>query len=361
MRNRSAPAAGSDEGTRASQTAERRLKRRRDQVEQRSLHLIHQGDAALEQARDQARRRDGSRADATAAAVGIGCYLVRFQFSRVVPPSLAFLIGIPVLRVLGRVLLRRSIHRARTIGALQHRVVIAGAEGHVDEIAAVLGREKWLGYNVIGALTPEPGDRSAYALRHPAAGILAIDRAGGDRRRGGPRSSSSPVVRSAPPSRCAGWPGQPRARGDVAVVIAPSDAADVSSERISVRPVGGLPLIHLAEPRSQDAVRRAERTFDVIGTLGLMLLFSPLFAFSALRVWSFDRGPILFRQMRVGRDGAAFYCWKFRTMVTNAEELLAGLHNPPTATTSPFTSRALTKQSSLPRCPLRSQPQKQGT
>ncbi len=55
---------------------------------------------------------------------------------------------------MGRWMLRRSIHRARAHGALQHRVVIAGNEGHVDEIASVLRREKWLGYNVVGALTP---------------------------------------------------------------------------------------------------------------------------------------------------------------------------------------------------------------
>ena len=40
---------------------------------------------------------------------------------------------------------------------------------------------------------------------------------------------------------------------DVQVVIAPS-VTDVSSERVSVRPVGGLPLIHLEKPRSQAAV-----------------------------------------------------------------------------------------------------------
>ncbi len=256
----------------------------------------------------------------TAAAVGIGCFLLKFELSRGFF-VLAFVIGIPVL-VLGRFVLRRSIHRARTIGALQHRVVIAGAEGHVDEIAAVLGREKWLGYKVIGALTPEPGDRDATHSGIPLLGSsrsvaqVAIDaEADVVFLAGGAFNSSAEMRRLA-------WDLE---HEDIAVVIAPS-VTDVSSERISVRPVGGLPLIHLEKPRSQDAVRRMKRTFDVVGTVGLLLLFSPVFFFSAFRVWSFDRGPVLFRQMRVGRDGAAFYCWKFRTMVTNAEELLTELH-----------------------------------
>jgi exopolysaccharide biosynthesis polyprenyl glycosylphosphotransferase len=256
----------------------------------------------------------------TAAAVGIGCFLIRFQLSRGFF-VLAFLIGIPVL-VLGRFLLRRSVHRARKLGSLQHRVVIAGAEGHVDEIAAVLGREKWLGYNVIGALTPEPGDRSSTHSGVPLLGSshsiaqVAIDaEADVVFLAGGAFDSSVEMRRLA-------WDLE---HEEIAVVIAPS-VTDVSSERISVRPVGGLPLIHLEKPRSQDAVRRAKRTFDIVGTVGLMLLFSPVFAFSALRIWAYDRGPVLFRQTRVGRDGAAFYCWKFRTMVTNAEELLADLH-----------------------------------
>jgi exopolysaccharide biosynthesis polyprenyl glycosylphosphotransferase len=256
----------------------------------------------------------------TAAAVGIGCYLLDFQLSRGFF-VLAFGIGVPVL-VLGRFLLRRSIHRARNLGALQHRVVIAGAEGHVDEIAAVLGREKWLGYNVVGALTPEPGDRSATHSGIPLLGAsrsvaqVAIDaEADVVFLAGGAFNSSAEMRRLA-------WDLE---HEDIAVVIAPS-VTDVSSERISVRPVGGLPLIHVEKPRSQDAVRRAKRTFDIVGTLGLLLLFSPVFAFSAFRIWSYDRGPVLFRQTRVGRDGAAFHCWKFRTMVTNAEDLLAELH-----------------------------------
>ncbi len=256
----------------------------------------------------------------TAAAVGIGCYLAEFQLSRGFF-ILAFAIGIPAL-MLGRFLLRRSIHKARSHGALQHRVVIAGSEGHVDEIASVLRREKWLGYNVVGALIPEPGERqtthSGIPLLGSAASIAdtAIDAeadvvflAGG-------------AVDSASEMRRLAWDLE---HEDVSVVIAPS-VTDVSSERVSVRPVGGMPLIHLEKPRSAEAVRRAKRTFDVVGSLALLVFFSPVIAFAAFRVWRFDGGPVLFRQSRVGRDGETFRCWKFRTMVTNAEELLADLH-----------------------------------
>ena len=264
-------------------------------------------------------KRIGNASLVTAAAAGIGCYLLQFQLSRGFF-VLAFLIGIPVL-VLGRYLLRRSLQRARSMGSLQVRVVIAGAEGHVDEIASVLGREKWLGYNVVGALTPEPGERSSTHSGIPLLGSsrsiaeVAIDaKADVVFLAGGAFSSSTEM-------RHLAWDLE---HEDIAVVIAPS-VTDVSSERVSVRPVGGLPLIHLEKPRSADAVRRAKRTFDIIGSLGLMLLFMPVFLFGAFRVWKHDRGPVLFHQTRVGRDGTTFRCWKFRTMVTNAEDLLASL------------------------------------
>ena len=61
----------------------------------------------------------------------------------------------------------------------------------------------------------------------------------------------------------------------VQVVIAPS-VTDVARERVRVRPVGGLPLIHIEKPRSTAALRRAKRGFDVVGSLALLvLLLSP--------------------------------------------------------------------------------------
>ena len=257
---------------------------------------------------------------ATAALVGIACYLAKFDLARGVF-VLTFVVGVPLL-VMGRYLLRRSVHRARRHGALQHRVVIAGSEGHVDEIASVLHRESWLGYNVIGALVPDLGDRSTTHSGIPQLGTpqsvaqAAID-AGADVIfiAGGAFSSSTDVRRLA-------WDLE---HEDIQVVLAPS-VTDVSSERVSVRPVGGLPLIHLEKPRSEAAARRAKRLFDIVGSTMLLMLFSPLLAFAAASVYLHDRGPVMFSQIRVGRRGGTFRVWKFRTMVTNAEELLAELH-----------------------------------
>jgi exopolysaccharide biosynthesis polyprenyl glycosylphosphotransferase len=105
-------------------------------------------------------------------------------------------------------------------------------------------------------------------------------------------------------------------------VVAPS-VTDVSSERVRIRPVGGLPLMHLDAPRSTDASRIGKRLFDVAGSLALIIAFSPIFLFASLRIVLHDRGPVLFRQTRIGRDGEEFTCLKYRTMVTNADELIA--------------------------------------
>ena len=234
---------------------------------------------------------------------------------------LAFLVGVPLL-VLGRFGLRKSVHKARRGGALLHRVLIAGSPGHVDEIAIVLRRESWLGYNVIGALTPDGGDRSTTHSGIPRLGSpQGIAQAALD--------AQADVVfiaggafDSAREMRHLAWELE---HENVQVVLAPS-VTDVSRERVSVRPVGGLPLIHLEKPRSEAAAHRAKRIFDVVGSSMLLIAFAPLLVFAALRIWTHDRGPSLFRQTRVGRDGRVFEVWKFRTMVVNAEQLLAQLH-----------------------------------
>ena len=251
-----------------------------------------------------------------AGAVGVGCYLAKFQLSRGFF-VLAFVVGIPAL-LLGRVLLRWAIHEARRRGTLLHRVVIAGSPGHVDEIASVLRRESWLGYDVIGALTPahyvdevthsgipvlgNSDDATAVVLESGADVIFFA---------GGALGSATQMQRIV-------WDLE---HEPVQVVVAPS-VTDISGERVRVRPVGGLPLMHIDPPSSTDASRWAKRLFDLCGSLSVLVIFSPLLLLAALQIKRFDGGPILFRQTRIGRNGEEFGCFKFRTMVANAEDLV---------------------------------------
>ena len=68
-----------------------------------------------------------------------------------------------------------------------------------------------------------------------------------------------------------------------------------------------------------------KRTFDLIVSLFLLLVLSPLMAMIVAAIKLESRGSVLFRQVRVGRGGARFNMLKFRTMVSNAEALKPGL------------------------------------
>jgi exopolysaccharide biosynthesis polyprenyl glycosylphosphotransferase len=257
----------------------------------------------------------------TAGLIGVTCYLAKYQLSRGFF-LLVFVIAVPALMV-GRLVLRRAVHKAHINGALRYRVVIAGSPAHIDEIAGVLRREAWLGYEVVGALTPE-ADRVAGETPRgiPIIGntdeitwsVLA-SRANLVFFAGGAVDSASDLRRIA-------WALE---KEDVQVVVAPS-VTEVSGGRVKFRPVGGLPLIHVDPPRATEASRWGKRLFDVVGSLGLLVLFSPVFLVAALRVKLHDGGPALFQQQRVGKDGQLFSCLKFRSMVVDAEARLAELH-----------------------------------
>jgi lipopolysaccharide/colanic/teichoic acid biosynthesis glycosyltransferase len=68
--------------------------------------------------------------------------------------------------------------------------------------------------------------------------------------------------------------------------------------------------------RSSEVVKRG---FDLAGASLLLLVFAPVLLAAALAIKLDSRGPVLFRQLRVGRDGRPFQILKFRTMVADAE------------------------------------------
>lgn len=67
--------------------------------------------------------------------------------------------------------------------------------------------------------------------------------------------------------------------------------------------------------------RNGKRVFDILIALPSLLILSPLFAIIAVAIRLTSPGPALFRQQRVGRDGAIFTLFKFRTMYIGTPDL----------------------------------------
>lgn len=91
--------------------------------------------------------------------------------------------------------------------------------------------------------------------------------------------------------------------------------------RASVEDFGGLPMINLRDPALNDVQRLVKRMFDlVISSILLGLVMLPM-AIITLLIRLDSRGPIIFRQQRVGENGRLFAMYKFRSMVVGAETM----------------------------------------
>jgi exopolysaccharide biosynthesis polyprenyl glycosylphosphotransferase len=251
-----------------------------------------------------------------AALVGVGAFLAKSPLSRGLF-VLLFVIGIPML-LFGRLAARRVLQRARVRGHLGQRVLLIGTPGHVGEIHAVLRRERWLGYDVVGCLLP-----ANYAgIRETSAGIPVLGTTE-DLREHVDTSDidivlfTAGAVSSSTELRRLAWILEDHSQ--VEIIVAPN-VTDVSSERVRVRPVAGLPLMHLGSPRARAARNTAKQSFDMLGAGAILVLASPVLL--ALMLWvRSDGGPAIFRQTRVGRDGKTFQCLKLRSMVVDADKM----------------------------------------
>ena len=67
------------------------------------------------------------------------------------------------------------------------------------------------------------------------------------------------------------------------------------------------------------------RVLDIVGAALLLIAFAPLMLLISATIMATSPGPVIFKQMRIGRDGRLFACYKFRTMAIDAEERLATL------------------------------------
>jgi exopolysaccharide biosynthesis polyprenyl glycosylphosphotransferase len=110
----------------------------------------------------------------------------------------------------------------------------------------------------------------------------------------------------------------------VTVRIAPS-TMEILIKRAEFVPGASVPLFELRPPVFDGIDFALKRTFDIVVSLVLLVLLSPLLVACALAVALTSRGPVLYRSLRPGIGGLPFECFKFRTMRTGSERLQAEL------------------------------------
>jgi exopolysaccharide biosynthesis polyprenyl glycosylphosphotransferase len=90
---------------------------------------------------------------------------------------------------------------------------------------------------------------------------------------------------------------------------------------VALDEVEGVPLLGIRGYGLTQSSRFLKRSLDVCGSLAALVLLAPLFVVIAIAIKLSSRGPVLFKQRRVGQGGGSFNLLKFRTMYEGADEL----------------------------------------
>ena len=251
-------------------------------------------------------------------AVAIIAYLFQIDVARGYI-LVSFPLGILALLVC-RWIWRQWLVAERTRGHYSSRAIIVGTPATAAALTAELSRSSAAGYAIVGACILGTGvPRTApWDDALPAVGTLEevpalLERLGADT-----VIVTSTDALPAERVRALSWSLEP---GEHHLVVAPS-LTDIGGPRIHMRPVAGLPLMHVETPRYEGFKRFSKRAFDLLGSATLLLVLSPLLIGIAIAVRATSRGPVFFRQQRIGYDGEAFAMLKFRSMVVDAEQRL---------------------------------------
>lgn len=251
-----------------------------------------------------------------AADVALGLAGLAFNVTTMRPWVFLVVPAIALLAFPLRYLLRRLLHNARHDGRCLLPVLAAGSQ---DTVRDLIGRTRvaaHIGWRVDAVCTADGLGNAAGELDGiPVVGRL--DELATHVRRGGYR-----IVAVTPDSY---W--NPRRLQQLAwnlegsgaeMVVAPV-LMEVAGPRLHVSGVLGMPLLRVSAPAFTGARRVVKEIADRVGAGLLLLLLAPLILVISLLILTDSRGPVFYRQRRVGKGGREFTIVKFRTMVRDAD------------------------------------------
>lgn len=236
-----------------------------------------------------------------------------FSYSRIVF-GLLWLTSVPLV-FLGRLAvakLERTLHRG---GRALRTAVLIGNEGPAEEVFSRLQRHPSYGFDIHGYFAEAPAAEGSLLARIPRLGT--IQEAGAFLRRDptdvvflGTRVADHPAVFELI-GECEGL--------DIEFMMVP-DVLEILTSKTRLVEFEGVPFLTIKSNPLTFWGRFAKRAMDIGLSAGLLLILSPLMLLIALAVRLTSRGPVFYRQERVGLDGTSFQMLKFRSMRVTAEE-----------------------------------------
>ncbi len=220
------------------------------------------------------------------------------------------------LAVVERLVARKLFDRARASGTMMRPVLIAGRNAEGQLVREMLSDDRTLGYQFEGfvedLLPGAPGESPLSLLGDPGRVVDLADHMG-----------VNSIIIAATAIDVGGSNRLIRALTEHGIhVELSSTLCDIAASRLTVRPVGRVPMMYI-EPVKRSGWRpMAKRLFDILVASIVFALTLPLLLTAMLAVRLTSTGPALFSQPRVGRDGDLFNVLKIRTMGVDAEAQL---------------------------------------
>ncbi|MFO0633941.1 MAG: sugar transferase [Nannocystaceae bacterium] len=284
-----------------------------------SFHYSDSGDIRLPYRRAMLRY-------AKATALGLGLFiLATFVFKLLfVARSFVLLFGGVqlVTLVLGRVALVEAAKLLRKRRGDAHRVVVVGTGETAVNFATSLRRHSPWAVEIVG-FVGLPGEKADPRAR-PQLGFVGSLAGLLDRQ---PVDEVVFAVQGKQPEIFKDAIAACDERGvDVLLTLPPQYP---SSGTVEVANVSGFdyPMLGLRRVPTDEARLAVKRILDIIGSAIGLLLASPIMIATVIAIRVTSEGPILFRQVRAGRNGRKFTMLKFRSMVVDAEALRAKLQH----------------------------------
>ena len=221
---------------------------------------------------------------------------------------------------------RRMVIKARKgYGKCITRLLVVGSPRAIRDLTLALSREPWSGYDIVGACIP--GGYSRTNIGIPGLGTIPVF--------GDESAVAESVAASDSHAVAVAAAEQFHGKGlrnlsweleslDIDLLVAPG-VIDIAGPRLHLRPVAGLPLIHVEKPQYHGAKKFQKRAFDVCFSGMALLGGLPLLLMIAIAIKLSSTGPVFYRQQRIGLDGRPFEMVKFRTMVVGSDKMVDDL------------------------------------